>query len=370
MLKIPETYKALMQLLIRIGTLRVTLRGVLIGVLIVALIPVGFLGRHMINKSLALRATRNFSSRLGIKVEGKSEVDFFSEDRDLNEYSPPTFSISYPRLINFDVDAHTHEVIEFVGRKDIFEEDSLLKRLESSQAMSKEEKIKLAEEFLSLIGRTKEAVFDKFIETENVLFFEWKRVLNGYEYRDNRISLTISKNGRRVYDYTKKFVAKPCPSTEVKITKEKAIALAMKRINRIANMRIYEELDPYQRWWYATEGLNEKIDFYYEWYCWEPAGEVEKVSLSIIQPNHFWTPWRIKIEEFLPRILEIEGLVGWLISLRKMGRDSRLAWVVGIRMKETEGTKYWDPSPAMVYVDAANGKILGGYLDYPIVLLC
>lgn len=361
--KITAVLGTLMQVLIQIATLRLTFKRILITMLIIGLIAVGFIGRDMINKSLALKATKDFCGKLGIKIEGKPRlIESSPQYRHTDDYEPPTFLIHYLGM-SFDVDALTHEVIGFKGGNDLFQEDDPLRRLGVSQTMSREEKIKLAEGVLHTIGKPKEAVFDEFEEDKNFLIFKWKRVLNGYEYKDNMISLTIKKTGKDtiVYRYLRKFEAKSCLSTKVKITKEKAIDLAMRRINRIANLGVYDELNFYKG--YIIEESN-KLNFYRGYFFDEPVGEARRVSLGIIQPNNFWTPWRIKIAELLPRIFEIQRPLNGIAG-RRMGRDSRLAWIVDvklIKLNNGEKIEYYHSSPAMVYVDAANGKILGGSL--------
>lgn len=330
-------------------------------ILVIGLIPIGLFGWYVVNKSLALKATRNFCHRLGIKVEEKPRyIEYKFSERWMVSYKPAQFSIVYPET-NFTVNATTHEVIGFSTSMSQLQEDSPLKRfIESLQiAMSKEEKIDLAEKHLQVIGGSKDAVFEKLEERDDgYLLFEWGRAFDGYKYYnwyngDNKISLEIYTRGGCSYRYESAFWAKPCLSAEVKITRKNAIYLAMERIERIARTGVYHELDLYE------------IIADYE-------GIVGDISIKVIQPNNYWDLWRVKLSKILSVLLEDRRDLGHFLDRhivgRKMSTESKLAWVVEVKLVkkfEPEPDRehiYYDCSPAIVYVDATNGKILGGFI--------
>ncbi|HAV42652.1 TPA: hypothetical protein DCX15_01360 [bacterium] len=308
---------------------------------ILASIAISIYGPYYIGKTLSLKTCKTFCERLGIKVEGVSKVRLeLPEHCGALGYEPLRFEIYYPDH-SFEVDPLLCEVIKFYNHKkgnSSTEKDKPFTKIDLTIA-TQEEKISFAEEYLSRIGKPKDAVFDKL---EEGLCFVWRREFEGYRYENNRILLQFFKNGD-LSVYRKTYWAKPPHSLKVRISKEEAIGLAKEELIK----------------WSKEANLE------YEW------GGCRSAELAIINPNYSWDLKRINLEiklnewlDSLDNLSDFSLIPDYLYSLpeylsgRTMRRRSILAWVVKI-----EGKLLGHVEISWVYIDANTGKNVGGMLS-------
>lgn len=175
----------------------------------------------------------------------------------------------------------------------------------------------IAVSYANKIGLSKEVIFSRMwldLDHDGTWTAFWNRTFNGYPYEDDSLRIEIMAIEGEFYLYGKRFLGKPCP-TEVKVTKEEAIAKGWKKIAK-----------------YFDTGKWGKLKNEYE---------VKSAELKIVQPNTFLgfvVPWKSK--------------------------NSRLAWVIKFAPKIPPDDKkrieigYHDRF--VIKIDAATKSFLGG----------
>lgn len=150
--------------------------------------------------------------------------------------------------------------------------------------------------------------------------FGWGRKEGEYKYMLDCILISINeKNGLVSYGYN--FYSQYHPPKKIRITKEKALQIARKNVNKIMRSPLYAG---------GFEGTK--------------AGDVKSAELMIVNPNYS------------------HSLV---ISLAK-GMNTfdnpyaRLAWVVDFACLNKKGSRKTGIAGIMVFVDAETGEVLGG----------
>ena len=249
-----------------------------------------------------------FEEAIGFEPKGKAESalvrDTFADQRLwVTKYGEP----SSPEAI-IKIDSTTGETVSFVNftrNREIFK-DRKPANLKIDTEFKAAQK---AEGYLRAMGGVPlDAKFKNVIEMTDCMgpdprkigwTVQWVRTHNGYEYDDNWISVTVDRFEGKVLGYRKFWVASTCP-TRVKVEKEAAIALAKS---------------------YLPLKYQSKL---------KASASAE---LKIVMPNKFWSGE--------PPDKEYD-------------KNARLAWVVSFVTDEKE------PEPVIVWVDAADRKLLGG----------
>jgi len=147
----------------------------------------------------------------------------------------------------------------------------------------------------------------------------WERREGGYKYFNDSIIIYINeRTGLSKYGYN--FYSQYCPPKQIHITKEKAIEIAKKNVNKIIRSPFFAG---------AYHGCK--------------AGDIQSTELMIVNPNYSHS----------------------IVSLTK-GMDifnnpsARLAWVVDFACIDNKtGNKTTTPG-VMVFIDAETGEVLGG----------
>lgn len=295
----------------------------------------------------AAKTADEFCSRLGVNLRGKRTISLVppsdyvpSEDSIHNvpyEYKssyirPPCYKLSYTiahlsyhwmivdlmhkEVVIYCRSYHPIFIISSIIRAPI--EDVLEKRWFAKKgSLKKEGKISRAEYFLNLIGRPEVQTEPFVAQIEHHEYFVlWKRILNDYRYLADEIRMTIGRDGT-LYAYRKSWFSAEC-LTEIKIPKERAIAIAQTRLN---------------------ETLEELID----------AGKLTKISSRELR----------SAELFIVPLKKELYLAERQTSMQKgyIPPPTRLAWVIKILfIEEGEVSGKWEMF--MIWIDAADGKIL------------
>jgi len=270
----------------------------------------------------AIEMSETFSKRVGVGIGSNSWVS----GKLLERLKRVMYRRNGHLEVSVDIDCGNKEVISFVNLK---LRDQVFNKYEISMdnrkprnwpAILPENKAKeIVFSYANRIGLPQDVKFshmrlDKIDSgTWNA---HWKRMHNGYPYEDGSLSIGIMAIDGEFFSYGKFFRGKPCP-TDVKIPKEKAIAVGR---NKISSLMSDEK---------AKRHLQDYV--------------VSSSELKIVQPN---------------------AVFGFLTPFHRS--NSRLAWVVTYSLPSNDPKLAEDVNFAdkfVIKVDAATGKVIGGSLS-------
>ena len=232
--------------------------------------------------------------------------------------------------ITMDITTDSGRIIDLFTNANFRKIDETTYTEEPKPTKSQEDMVKEAERYITIINGSfpKNVCFSeaKFIPDTAGLksgYYHdgswtvvWHRVEGEYKYLWDYISLGIhEKYGLDAYHY--ELFSEYHPPKQINLSKEKAISIAKKNINKI--MR-----SPMVGGWY--EGYK--------------AGEIKSAELMIVNPNYVHIPRK----DYSPTPQPY----------------ARLAWVIHFTSIEKETNKEGMLSTSMIWIDADTGEVLGG----------
>mgnify|MGYP001069756045 CR=1 FL=1 len=217
--------------------------------------------------------------------------------------------------------------------------------------------------FVSLAGTAER---EGGISADETIHAAWPRMHEGFPFREDRTSVTLSAVNGELLSYGKGWYSLPPASVEVQVQADEAVRVAMETVSeeftRMATFDPDQEIDvtdgegrvfgsrqAYERELARRRRLLEEAAA-----GWEPYVGVEPTmeappELMLVNPNIAYT----------------EAYHDDLVDRRPWVRQTRLAWVVRLQCARRDAPDdHHRALPMEVWIDAAEGKVIGGECPY------
>jgi len=213
---------------------------------------------------------------------------------------------------------------------------------------------------------TRMAERDGYISAHETIHARWPRMYKGFPFRNDRTGVTLSAVNGELISYGRIWHSLPPPSVDVKIQEDDAVKVAKETVAE--ELRRKATFDPEKKiqvndgegWVFASREAYEKElakrrkELQEDAAAWEVYVGVEPTmeappELMLVNPNITYT----------------EVYNDELVDRDRWVRQTQLAWVVRLQYRRTDNVEgYYCPLPMEVWLDAAEGKVIGGVVPY------
>ena len=203
------------------------------------------------------------------------------------------------------------------------------------------------------------------ISSDEEIHAEWPRLYEGFPFRNDSTSLAISAVNGELISYTRRWNSLPPPTVRIEIPPDDAVKVAMQMatedIRRKGTVNPTQKIrlnDGEGRLFASREGYEEALARKRDWLKQEAAAWARYVG---VEPMVAVPPKAMIVNPNVAFTDEYHNDAG---ERDRWSPQTRLAWAVKVQYRPNDVEGAHHRLEVEVWVDAEDGKVLGGVVPY------